>query len=65
MLRPIIRWCLSNRSVVVLPTLIVMVGGVVSMTQLNQQLLPNISFPAAFILVSEPGAVPSVGVSEL
>src|SRR5207237_4179565 len=29
-----------------------------SMTQLNQQLLPNISFPAAFILVSEPGAGP-------
>jgi HAE1 family hydrophobic/amphiphilic exporter-1 len=58
LLRPIIRWCLSNRSVVVLLTLILMAGGVVSVTQLNQQLLPNISFPAAFILVSEPGAGP-------
>jgi HAE1 family hydrophobic/amphiphilic exporter-1 len=52
------RWCLSNRSVVVLLTIILMAGGAVSATQLNQQLLPNISFPAAFILVSEPGAGP-------
>jgi HAE1 family hydrophobic/amphiphilic exporter-1 len=58
LLRPIIRWCLSNRSVVVLLTIILMAGGVVSATQLNQQLLPDISFPAAFILVSEPGAGP-------
>jgi HAE1 family hydrophobic/amphiphilic exporter-1 len=58
LLRPIIRWCLSNRSVVVLLTIILMAGGVVSATQLNQQLLPNISFPAAFILVPEPGAGP-------
>jgi HAE1 family hydrophobic/amphiphilic exporter-1 len=58
LLRPIIRWCLSNRSVVVLLTLILMAGGAVSATQLNQQLLPNISFPAAFILVPEPGAGP-------
>jgi hydrophobic/amphiphilic exporter-1 (mainly G- bacteria), HAE1 family len=58
LLRPIVRWCLSNRAVVVLLTVILMGGGVVSMTQLNQQLLPNISLPAAFILVSEPGAGP-------
>jgi HAE1 family hydrophobic/amphiphilic exporter-1 len=57
-LRPIIRWCLSNRAVVVLLTLILMGGGVFSMTQLNQQLLPNIALPGVFILVPEQGAGP-------
>lgn len=58
MFRPIIRWCLSNRAVVVLLTLILMGGGIFSMTQLNQQLLPNIAIPAVFVLVPEPGAGP-------
>ena len=58
MLRPIIRWCLSNRAVVVLMALILMGGGAFSMTQLNQQLLPNIALPGVFILVPEQGAGP-------
>jgi HAE1 family hydrophobic/amphiphilic exporter-1 len=58
LIRSIIGWCLGNRSVVVLLALVLLGGGVYSAAQLNQQLLPNTSFPEAVVLVSEPGAGP-------
>jgi len=52
----IVRWCLGNRAVVVLFSLILMGAGVVSIFRINQELLPSVEFPAVFILVPEPGA---------
>jgi len=54
----IVRWCLGNRAVVILFTLLLMGGGVVSIFRLNQELLPSVEFPAVFVLVPEPGAGP-------
>jgi hydrophobic/amphiphilic exporter-1 (mainly G- bacteria), HAE1 family len=54
----IVRWCLGNRAVVILFSLILMGGGVYSIFHLNQELLPSVDFPAVFVLVPEPGAGP-------
>ncbi|MDQ6773072.1 MAG: efflux RND transporter permease subunit, partial [Candidatus Dormibacteraeota bacterium] len=54
----IVGWCLDNRAVVILFTLILMVGGGVSAFRLNQELLPSIDFPQVFVLVPDPGAGP-------
>jgi len=54
----IVRWCLGNRAVVVLFSLILMGAGTYSIFQLNQELLPSVEFPSVFILVPEPGAGP-------
>ena len=54
----IVRWCLGNRAVVVLFSLILMAAGVVSIFRINQELLPSVEFPAVFVLVPEPGAGP-------
>jgi HAE1 family hydrophobic/amphiphilic exporter-1 len=54
----IVRWCLANRAVVVLFTLILMGAGTYSVFQINQELLPSVDFPSVFILVPEPGAGP-------
>ena len=59
-MRPIIRWCLGNRPVVLLFALIFMGAGLVSVFRLNQELLPSIEFPAVYILITEPGAGPEV-----
>jgi hydrophobic/amphiphilic exporter-1 (mainly G- bacteria), HAE1 family len=54
----IVRWCLGNRAVVVLFSLILMAAGIVSIFRINQELLPSVDFPAVFVLVPEPGAGP-------
>jgi HAE1 family hydrophobic/amphiphilic exporter-1 len=54
----VVRWCLGNRPVVILFSLILMAAGVVSIFRINQELLPSVEFPAVFILVPEPGAGP-------
>ena len=54
----IVRWCLGNRAVVVLFSLILMAAGTVSIFRINQELLPSVEFPAVFVLVPEPGAGP-------
>jgi hypothetical protein len=41
-MRPIVRWSLYNRSVVVLLSLIFLAGGVFGLGRINQELLPNI-----------------------
>ena len=50
----IVRWCLGNKSVVILATLLLIGSGAYATTQLNQELLPDISFP--IITVSTPVA---------
>jgi hydrophobic/amphiphilic exporter-1 (mainly G- bacteria), HAE1 family len=57
-LRSIIKWCLGNRAVVLLLGLVVIGGGVASIFKLNQELLPSLQFPAAFVTVQDPGAGP-------
>ncbi len=59
-MRSIVRFCLSNRPVVLLFALILMASGAVSMFKLNQELLPSIEFPSVYIVTAEPGASPDV-----
>ncbi|MGH7870161.1 MAG: efflux RND transporter permease subunit, partial [Candidatus Dormibacteraceae bacterium] len=54
----VVRWCLTNRTVVILFSLILLVAGGISTFQINQELLPSIEVPSVFVLVSEPGAGP-------
>ena len=56
----IIRWCLGNRTIVILFLLIVMGAGGIATVGLDQELLPDISFPGVFILTADPGASPQV-----
>jgi len=57
-MRTIIRWCLGNRAVVLLFAAVLMGGGIVGATRIDEELLPSIQFPAVFILVPDPGAGP-------
>ena len=41
-MRAVIRWCLDNRAVVILFTLILMAGGILSATRIEEELLPSI-----------------------
>jgi len=59
-LQTIIRWCLGNRAVVILFLLLVMGAGGIAAAGLDQELLPDISFPGVFILTADPGAGPEV-----
>jgi hypothetical protein len=52
----IVRWCLKNRSVVSLATVILMAGGAYATTRLNQELLPDIEFPIITVSTPVPGA---------
>src|SRR5438067_9675435 len=56
----IVAWCLSNRPVVILFSLLFMGAGIFSIFRLNQELLPSIEFPSVFIVTSDPGANPAV-----
>jgi len=57
-MQAVVRWCLGNRAVVVLFSLILMGAGVLSIFRINQELLPSVEFPSVFVLVTEPGAGP-------
>ena len=59
-MRAIIRWCLTNRPVVILVSVLMMGAGVFATFNLNQELLPDISFPQVFIVTADPGAGPEV-----
>jgi HAE1 family hydrophobic/amphiphilic exporter-1 len=56
----IVRWCLKNRSVVFLATVILIASGVYATTRLNQELLPDIEFPVITVSTPVPGAGPDV-----
>ena len=57
-MQAIVRWCLANRAVVVLFSLILMGAGTFSIFRINQELLPSVEFPGVFVLVPETGAGP-------
>lgn len=57
-MRPIIAWCLGNRTVVLLFTGILLVAGAFSAFRINQELVPDISFPTVYVVVPDPGASP-------
>ncbi|QIN77347.1 hypothetical protein GBA65_01160 [Rubrobacter marinus] len=54
----IVSWCLRNKSVVFLATLLLIGSGVFATTRLNQELLPDIEFPIITISTPVPGAGP-------
>ncbi|PLS84484.1 MAG: hypothetical protein CYG60_17750 [Actinobacteria bacterium] len=54
----IVSWCLRNKSVVFLATLLLIASGVFATTRLNQELLPDIEFPVITISTPVPGAGP-------
>ena len=56
----IVSWCLRNKSVVFLATLLLIGSGVFATTQLNQELLPDIDFPVILVSTPVPGAGPGV-----
>ena len=56
----IVRWCLKNKSVVVLATVLLIASGVYATTRLNQELLPDIDFPLVVVSTPVPGASPDV-----
>jgi HAE1 family hydrophobic/amphiphilic exporter-1 len=56
----IVRWCLKNRSVVFLATVILVAGGAYATARLNQELLPDIEFPIITVSTPVPGAGPDV-----
>lgn len=54
------RFSLANRALVALITLFIAVAGVVSMTQLKQELIPSIELPQVSVITAVPGASPEV-----
>ena len=56
----IVSWCLKNKSVVFLATLLLIGSGVFATTRLNQELLPNVDFPVILVSTPVPGAGPDV-----
>jgi hydrophobic/amphiphilic exporter-1 (mainly G- bacteria), HAE1 family len=56
----IVRWCLDNKSVVILATILLVGSGVYATTRLNQELLPDISFPIITISTPVAGAGPDL-----
>jgi hydrophobic/amphiphilic exporter-1 (mainly G- bacteria), HAE1 family len=59
-MKRIVRWCLGNKSVVILTTILLIGSGVYATTRLNQELLPDISFPTITIPTPVAGAGPDL-----
>ena len=59
-MRSIVAWCLKNKSVVILATVLLIASGSYATTQLNQELLPEIEFPAVGVATPVPGAGPDL-----
>ncbi|HSL00218.1 MAG TPA: efflux RND transporter permease subunit [Rubrobacteraceae bacterium] len=56
----VVRWCLENKSVVFLATVILIASGLYATTRLNQELLPDIEFPIITVSTPVPGAGPDL-----
>ncbi|MGI8865121.1 MAG: efflux RND transporter permease subunit, partial [Rubrobacteraceae bacterium] len=56
----IVAWCLKNKSVVMLATVLLVGSGAYATTQLNQELLPDIEFPIVGVATAVPGAGPDL-----
>jgi hydrophobic/amphiphilic exporter-1 (mainly G- bacteria), HAE1 family len=59
----IVSWCLRNKSVVFLATLLLIGSGIFATTRLNQELLPDVDFPIILGSTPVPGAGPDVVTS--
>ncbi|WP_119065793.1 efflux RND transporter permease subunit [Rubrobacter indicoceani] len=59
-MKSIVRWCLGNKSIVILATVLLVVSGAYAATQLNEELLPDIEFPLITVTTIVPGAGPEV-----
>ena len=57
---PLIRLSLRLGSVVILAVILLFSAGIWAATQLQQDLLPNISVPAFLVITADPGASPGV-----
>ncbi|MEA2634222.1 MAG: hypothetical protein QOH92_989 [Chloroflexota bacterium] len=57
---PLIRLSLRLGSVVILAVILLFGAGIWAATQLQQDLLPNISVPAFLVITADPGASPGV-----
>ena len=56
----VVGWCLKNKSVVFLATLLLIGSGVFATTRLNQELFPDIAFPLITVTTPVPGAGPDL-----
>ncbi len=56
----VVSWCLGNKSVVFLATLLLIGSGIFATTRLNQELLPDVDFPVILVSTPVPGAGPDV-----
>jgi hypothetical protein len=56
----VVSWCLGNKSVVFLATLLLIGSGIFATTRLNQELLPDVDFPVILVSTPVPGAGPEV-----
>jgi multidrug efflux pump subunit AcrB len=56
----IVRWCLKNKSVVLLAAVLLIASGAYATTRLNQELLPDISFPVIVVQTPVTGAGPDL-----
>ncbi|MDQ4105905.1 MAG: efflux RND transporter permease subunit, partial [Actinomycetota bacterium] len=59
-MRSIVGWCLKNKSVVILATVLLIGSGAYATAQLNQELLPDIEFPIIAVATPVPGAGPDL-----
>jgi len=59
-MQSVVRWCLKNKSVVILATVLLVGSGAYATTRLNQELLPDISFPIITVSTPVVGAGPDV-----
>ncbi|MGF1472968.1 MAG: efflux RND transporter permease subunit [Rubrobacteraceae bacterium] len=57
-MRAIVSWALRHKSVVILATLLLVLAGTYGTARLNQELLPEIDFPAVSVITPVPGASP-------
>ena len=51
----IVGWCLKNKSVVFLATILLIGSGVFATTRLNQELFPDIAFSIITVTTPVPG----------
>jgi multidrug efflux pump subunit AcrB len=56
----IVGWCLNNKSIVVLATVLLIAGGLYGTTRLNQELLPEVEFPIVTVSTPVTGAGPDI-----
>ena len=58
MLNKLIRWSLANRAIILAVSLLIMVMGIRTATQLPVEVLPDLTKPTVVILVEAPGLSP-------